>query len=362
MPSIPDSFLDELVSKSDIFDVVSGYVRLTKRTGSNIFGLCPFHGEKTPSFSVNTDKQIYYCFSCQKGGGVINFIMEIENISFRDAVEILTKRAGMTLPENDIDKEIVEKRHRMLELNRDAARHFHELLASSISESACEYLVKRGISKSMIKRFGIGVTLDSWNNLIDAMMSKGYKLNELIDAGLANKHKAKPDQSNNEAYDVFRNRLMFPVIDVRGNVLGFSGRVFDGGDPKYLNTHDTLVYSKKRTLFGLNFAKKSKSGMLILVEGIFDVIALHQAEFDYAISTPVRTVLTEDQARLISRYANETIIAYNSDEEGHKATLRATALLEKAGVNVKSINIGDSKSSEEYLKKHGTEALKELLE
>ena len=359
--TLPESFLDELINKSDIFDVVGSYVRLTKQTGSNVFGLCPFHGEKTPSFSVNTDKQIYYCFGCQKGGGVINFIREIENISFRDAVEILAKRAGMTVPTSDSDNILAEKRTRMMKLNRDAAMHFHELLKSPLSQSARDYLSKRRISKSMVTRFGIGAAPEAWTSLSDAMIKKGYTPDELIEAGLAKARQAKNENSPGGVYDVFRNRLMFPVIDVRGNVLGFSGRILDNGEPKYLNSRDTLVFNKRRTLFALNIAKKTKSDTLILVEGNIDVIALHQAGFDNAVAS-LGTALTQEQAGLMSRYINNVAIAYDSDESGKKAVLRAIPILEKAGLNVKVIDLGTSGDPDDYIKKHGADSFGLLLE
>lgn len=359
--AIPSSFIDELVSKSDIFDVVSGYVRLTKRSGSNTFGLCPFHGEKTPSFSVSTDKQIYHCFGCKKGGGVINFIMEIENVSFRDAVEILAKRANMTIPASDADNELNEKRRRMLNLNRDAARHFHELLSSPSASFAHEYLAERKISKAMVTRFGIGIAPDSWNLLSDAMAEKGYRQDELIEAGLAKPRKAKPDGSSAGVYDVFRNRLMFPVIDTRGNVIGFSGRILGDGEPKYLNSRETLVFNKRRNLFALNIAKKTKSEMLILVEGNIDVIALHQAGFDNAVAS-LGTALTPEQAGLMSRHVSKVAIAYDSDESGRRAVLRAIPLLEKTGMSVTVVDLGTSGDPDDYIKRHGPEAFNILLE
>ena len=360
MANIPDSFLDELVSKNDIYDVVSGYVRLTKRSGSNVFGLCPFHNEKTPSFSVNTDKQIYYCFGCQLGGNVINFVKEIDNVSYRDAVEILAARVGMIVPSSNIDNELAEKRKRMLELNRSAARFFHELLSSKLAGSARDYLSKRGISKAMVTRFGIGVAPESWNLLVDSMITKNYTQDELVEAGLAKQRQQKPGSSGG-IYDVFRNRLMFPVIDVRGNVLGFSGRILDNGEPKYLNSRDTLVFNKKRNLFGLNLAKKTKSDTLILVEGNIDVVTLHQAGFDNAVAS-LGTALTTEQAQLMSRHVNNVAIAYDSDESGRKAILRAIPILERTGMNVSVIDLGTSSDPDDFIKKNSPDAFKLLLE
>jgi len=355
--AVPDSFVDDLVSRTDITEIVSGYVRLTKRSGANMFGLCPFHSEKTPSFAVNAEKQIYHCFGCGKGGGAINFVMEVENVPFRDALEILARRAGLTVPEDGTPDELAGKRRRMLELNRDAARHFHEMLNSPAGGAAREYLAKRGITKAISTRFGIGAAPDSWGALLDAMAKKGYSRQELIEAGLVRRSSKKEGGT----YDMFRNRLMFPVIDVRGGVIGFSGRVLGEGEPKYLNSPDTLVFNKSRNLFALNFAKKTKSGMLILVEGNIDVIALHQRGFDGAVAS-LGTSLTPDQARLMSRFTEKAVLAYDSDEAGRKAALRAIPILEKTGMGVKVVDMGASKDPDEYLARHGADAFKLLLE
>ena len=353
---ISESFLDELIARTDIMELVGGYVRLTKRSGNNAFGLCPFHSEKTPSFSVSADKQIYHCFGCQKGGGAVNFIMEIENLPFRDAVEFLAKRAGMTMPDENAPDELIHKRRRMLELNRDAARFFHETLKSSTGLPAQKYLAQRGISSKMVTRFGIGMAPDSWDGLLRAMTAAGYSRAELIEAGLV-----KSGRKEGSAYDLFRNRLMFPVIDIRGNVIGFSGRILGDGEPKYLNSPDTLVFIKKQNLFALNLAKKSKAGMLILTEGNIDVVTLHQSGFDGAVAS-LGTALTENQVRLMSRYTDNVVIAYDSDGAGRKAALRAISLLEKTDMNVKVLNMGDAKDPDEFLKQHGADAFKLLLE
>jgi len=354
--AVPSSFVDDLVSRTDITEVVGGYVRFTKRSGANMFGLCPFHSEKTPSFSVSAEKQIYHCFGCGKGGGVINFIMEVENVPFLDAVEILARRAGLTVPEDSSAEDVSGKRRRMLELNRDAARHFHEMLTMPIGAAAREYLVKRGISKEIVKKFGLGAAPDSWNILHDAMTKKGYSRQELIEAGLVRNAKKEGG-----VYDMFRNRIIFPVIDVRGSVIGFSGRILGDGEPKYLNSPDTLVFNKSRNLFALNFAKKTKAGMLILVEGNIDVIALHQRGIDCAVAS-LGTSLTAEQARLMSRFTEKAVIAYDADDAGRKAALRAITLLEKTGMSVKVVDMGASKDPDEYLKKHGADAFKLLLE
>ena len=276
--AIPEKFIQDLVDRSDIVDVVSGYVRLSKRSGANMFGLCPFHSEKTPSFSVSPDKQIYHCFGCGKGGGVISFIMEIENLSYPEAVAFLAKRAGMQMPE-ETDSAEGRKRARMLALNKDAARWFYAQLLQPAGAPAVAYIQKRGISPAMVKNFGLGAAPDTWDGLRDAMREKGYTENELFDAGLVKRRK------QGGFYDAFRNRLMFPVIDVRGNVIGFSGRILGDGEPKYLNSPETLVFNKSRNLFALNLAKKSKSGYIILSEGNIDVVSLHQAGFDSAVAS-----------------------------------------------------------------------------
>lgn len=353
--AFPQQFLDELVARNDITDVVGSYIQLTKRSGSNLFGLCPFHSEKTPSFSVSSDKQIYHCFGCGKGGGVINFIMEIENLSFPDAVHFLAKRVGMTVPEDDSSKESRGRRTRMLELNRDAARFFYETLSTQAGASAVDYIGRRGISKAMVKRFGLGAAPDSWNALFDAMTKKGYTAYELVDAGLAKKGK------NGGYYDTFRNRLMFPVIDVRGSVIGFSGRILDDGEPKYLNSPDTLVFNKSRNLFGLNLARKSKEGKLILVEGNIDVVSMHQAGFDCTVAS-LGTSLTAEQARLMARYTDTVVIAYDADGAGVKAAKRAIDILEKTGLNIRVLQMDGAKDPDEFIQKRGADAFRLLLD
>ncbi len=346
--------MQELVERSDIVDVVGSYVRLTKRSGSNQFGLCPFHSEKTPSFSVSPDRQIYHCFGCGKGGGVINFIMEIENLSFPEAVEFLAKRAGMTMPEQEDNRE-AKRRRRMLDLNRDAAKFFFSCLSKPEGKPALEYMAKREITPATAKRFGLGYAPDSWDSLINAMKALGYTEYEMYDAGLVRKGK------KGGHYDTYRNRLMFPVIDVRGDVIGFSGRILGDGEPKYMNSPETLVFNKSRNLFALNLAKKSKSGHIILAEGNIDVVMMHQAGFDSAVAS-LGTSLTPEQARLISHYAKEVIIAYDSDGAGKKAAQRAIGLLEKLDVKVKVLNMSGAKDPDEYIKSKGADAFRNLLD
>lgn len=352
--AFPDTFINELVARNDIVDVVSGYVRLGKKSGSNMFGLCPFHSEKTPSFSVSPDKQIYHCFGCGKGGGVISFIMEIENLSFPEAVAFLARRANMPLPEQENDRES-KKRARMLALNRDAARFFYEQLQAPAGERAREYMARRGISKTTATNFGLGCAPDDWSALERAMRDKGYTDYELFDAGLIKKGK------NGGWYDTFRNRLMFPVIDVRGNVIGFSGRILGEDGPKYLNSPETPVFNKGSNLFALNLAKKSKSGYILLSEGNIDVVSLHQAGFDSAVAS-LGTSLTPEQARLISRYTGEVIIAYDNDGAGQKAAQRAIGILEKLDLKVRVLQMSGAKDPDEFIRARGAEAFARLVE
>ena len=352
--AIPEAFLQELVERNDIVDVVGSYVRLTKRSGSNQFGLCPFHSEKTPSFSVSPDKQIYHCFGCGKGGGVINFIMEIESLTFPEAVEFLAKRVGMTMPEQEDNRE-AKKRRRMLELNRDAAKFFYSCLCGPNGGPAIDYMAKREITPATAKRFGLGYAPDTWDSLIKAMKELGYSEYELFDAGLVRKGKSGGH------YDAFRSRLMFPVIDVRGDVIGFSGRILGEGEPKYMNSPETLVFNKSRNLFALNLAKKSKSGHIILAEGNIDVVMMHQAGFDSAVAS-LGTSLTPEQARLISHYTKEVIIAYDSDGAGKKAAQRAIGLLDKLDVKVKVLSMSGAKDPDEYIKTKGADAFRNLLD
>jgi len=351
-----DAFLEELAARNDIVDVVSGYVSLTKKSGGNQFGLCPFHSERTPSFSVSADKQMYYCFGCHKGGGVINFVMEIESLPFPDAVHFLAKRAGIAVPEEDGYDEAVKLRERLLSANRDAARFYRSLLAGPLGETAVAYINRRGISPEMVKCFGLGAAPDGWSHLGDHLAKKGYSQEELLTAGLV-----KRRSKGGGVYDAFRNRLVFPVIDIRGNVLAFSGRILDDGEPKYLNSSDTPVFNKSRNLFGIHLAKKSRSDFFLLVEGNIDVVALHQAGFDNAIA-PLGTAFTADQARLMMRYKQEAVIAFDADTAGQRAVDRAGGILEKAGVRVRVIRIPNGKDPDDFIKNHGADAFHALLD
>ncbi len=352
--AFPESFIEELISRNDIVEVVESYVHLNKRSGSNYFGLCPFHNERTPSFSVNPAEQFYYCFGCGKGGGVINFIMEIENLSYPDAVANLAQRAGMKLPEDRYDPN-AKKRSRLLALNRDAARFFYSQLATPEGRAGTEYLRSRGISPATANRFGLGYAPDSFQSLLKAMQALGYSEYELFDCDLIRK------SSRGSFYDTFRNRLIFPIIDVRGDVIGFSGRIIGSGEPKYLNSRDTPVFNKGRNLFALNLAKKSKSGYILLSEGNIDIVSLHQAGFDSAVAS-LGTSLTSEQARLISRYAKEVVLAFDNDGAGQKATQRAIQIFEKLEMKVRVLQLSGAKDPDEFLKTRGADAFRLLLE
>ena len=356
--AFPPAFLDELTARNPIEDVVGQYVSL-KRSGSNLFGLCPFHGEKTASFSVAPDKGIYYCFGCHKGGSVINFQMEIEGLSYPDAVRALAKRVGMEVPDDEQYQSRYRQQERLWALHKEAARYFHSCLYAPVGEEALKYALGRGMPKSTLTKFGIGYAPDSWSGLVDAMRKKGYTDQELRDSGLVTVSK-----KNGNLFDRFRDRLMFPIIDVRGNVIGFGGRIMNNNDKsaaKYLNSPETLIFNKRKNLFALNLAKKSKLDYLILVEGYMDAIALHQYGFDCAVAS-LGTALTEDGAALLSRYTDQVVLIYDGDNAGQNATRRAIPILEKTGLQVKVLQMRDAKDPDEFLKKFGADRFKLLLE
>ena len=355
--AFPPAFLDELMARNPIEDVVGQYVTL-KRSGANMFGLCPFHGEKTASFSVAPDKGIYYCFGCHKGGGAVNFIMEVEGMSYPDAVRALAKRAGMEVPEDEQYQSRYRQQERLWALHKEAARFFHSQLYAPQGKAALEYALGRGMSKFILTTFGVGYAPDSWDSLVRAMKAKGYTEEELKESGLVT-----VSQKNGNIFDRFRDRLMFPIIDVRGNVIAFGGRTIkkDADVAKYLNSPETLIFNKRKNLFGLNLAKKTKQGSLILVEGNIDVVTLHQYGFDNAVAS-LGTSLTEEQAALMTRYTDQIILIYDGDKAGQNATQRAIPILEKAGLQVKVLQIKDAKDPDEYLKKYGPEKFRLLLE
>ena len=353
--AFPPAFIDELTARNPIEDVVGQYVTL-KRSGSNLFGLCPFHGEKTASFSVSPDKGIYYCFGCHKGGGVIHFQMEIEGLSYPDAVRALAKRAGMEVPDDEQYQSRYRQQERLWALSKEAARFFNTQLYGPQGREGLEYAKKRGMPQSTLTKFGIGFAPNSWDALTKAMLAKGYTEEELKESGLVS-----VSQKNGKIYDRFRNRLMFPIIDVRGNVIGFGGRVMDDSTPKYLNSPETIIFNKRKNLFALNLAKKSKLGFLILVEGYMDAVALHQYGFDCAVAS-LGTSLTEEHATLLSRYTEQVVLIYDGDQAGQNATQRAIPMLEKAGLQVKVLKMRDAKDPDEYLKKFGADRFRLLLE
>lgn len=355
--AFPAAFLDELVARNPIEDVVGQYVSL-KRSGSNLFGLCPFHGEKTPSFSVAPDKGMFYCFGCHKGGGVIHFMMEIEGLSYPDAVRALAKRAGMEVPEDEQYQSRYRQQERLWALHKEAARFYHAQLYAPAGAAALEYAYGRGMPKAVLTKFGIGYAPDSWSALVDMLRRKGYTDQELRDSGLVTVGK-----KNGNLYDRFRDRLMFPIIDVRGNVIGFGGRIMkqDDNAAKYLNSPETLIFNKRKNLFALNVAKKTKLNYMILVEGYMDAIALHQYGFDCAVAS-LGTALTEDGANLLSRYTSQVVLIYDGDNAGQNATQRAIPILEKAGLQVKVLQMRGAKDPDEFLKKFGADRFKLLLE
>ena len=355
--AFPPAFLDELTARNPIEDVVGQYVTL-KRSGSNLFGLCPFHGEKTASFSVAPDKGIYYCFGCHKGGSVINFQMEIEGLSYPDAVRALAKRAGLEVPEDEQYQSRYRQQERLWALQKEAARFFHSQLYAPVGQEALNYALGRGMNKYALTTFGVGYAPDSWDSLVNALRKKGYTEQELRDSGLVT-----VSRKNGNLFDRFRDRLMFPIIDVRGNVIAFGGRVIkkDSEAAKYLNSPETLIFNKRKNLFGLNLAKKSKHPYFILVEGNIDVVTLHQYGFDSAVAS-LGTSLTEEQATLLSKYTDQVVLIYDGDNAGQNATRRAIPILEKAGIQVKVLQLRDAKDPDEFLKKFGADRFKILLE
>lgn len=354
----PESFLQELKLRSDITEIASSYVNL-KRHGRNMVGLCPFHGEKTPSFNIYTENGSFYCFGCGAGGDVITFIMKIENLDYVEAVKFLAQRAGMEIPENTYDDSLSKLRMRIYEANREAARFFHATLLSQRGQSGLNYLRGRALSDRTIRHFGLGFADDDWNSLCNHLKNKGFSEYEIYSANLAFKRK-----NGNGIYDRFVNRVMFPIIDLRGNVIAFGGRIMTDEKPKYLNTSDTPVFKKSENLFSLNNAKSSGTRTLILCEGYMDVIALNQAGFTNAVAT-LGTALTNEQAVLMKRYADEVIICYDADGAGQKATARAIQILRNAGLPIKILTVPSGKDPDEFIRskgENGPAAFKLLIE
>ena len=352
---IPDSFIEELRQRCDMEQIAAPYV-LLKRAGRHLKGLCPFHSEKSPSFIVYPESQSFYCFGCGAGGDVITFIRRIENLEYLEAVKFLAERCGMKLPEDVQKDETGHLRLRILEMNREAARFFHAQLVSGPDKRGIEYLAQRGMDPRMLKKFGLGYAPQSWDALKMHLHSKGYTQQEMLAAALVQ------DNRKCGSYDAFRGRIIFPILDLRGNVIGFGGRVLpEGSGPKYLNSGDTLAFKKSRNLFALNFAKNTKEQRLVLAEGYMDVVSIYQGGFDNAVAT-LGTALTPEQARLISHYTKEVLIAYDSDEAGQAATRRAVKLFEELGIQVKVLSIQGAKDPDEYLKKFGSTRFRMLMD
>lgn len=343
---LPDGFIEEIKLRNDIVDVISSYVNL-KRRGRNLVGLCPFHAEKTPSFNVYPQSGSFYCFGCGSGGDIITFVEKIENLDYIESVKLLAQKAGISMPENSKkDEELSSIKTRIFEINRAAARFFHEKLYSDNGKDALSYLHKRGLSDRTVKHFGLGYAPASRYDLINHLKEKGFRYEEMVNANLAYL------RSKTSASARFFDRVMFPIIDLRGNVIAFGGRIMSDQKPKYLNTSDTLAFKKSLNLFALNFAKNENDGMIILVEGYMDVIALHQAGFKNTIAT-LGTALTLGQAKIISRYAKEVVICYDSDEAGQKAATRAIDLLRPTGVLIKVVSVPNGKDPDEFIRAHG---------
>ena len=354
---LPRDFIDELIDRNDITDVANSYTKL-KRAGRRYTGLCPFHNEKTPSFTVFPDTRSFYCFGCQASGDVISLVMRAENLTYIEAVKYLAQRSGMEMPENT-DTRLSDLKKKIYSANRESARFFFQSLNSDEGKEARAYLRKRGLKDQTITRFGIGYAPDTWDSLVRHLRSKGYSEEEILAAGLGRR------TQKGGLVDFFRDRVMFPVIDLTGNVVAFSGRrLKDNGDPrKYVNTTDTLVFKKSRTLFGMNLAKNSlsKNREVILAEGQMDAISMHQAGFDNAVAA-MGTALTEEHIKIISNYADSVIIAYDADEAGRKAAARAIGLFRNSNLAIKVLDMTGAKDADEYLNKYGSEAFRHLIE
>lgn len=351
-----DDLIEEIRSRNDIVDVISGYVKL-QRKGSSYFGLCPFHNEKSPSFSVSPGKQMYYCFGCGVGGNVLTFVMEYENYTFMEALKMLADRAGIKLPELEYSKEAKEqadKKSMLLQINKLAAGYFYYQLRKENARHAYQYLVQRGLSEDTIKKFGLGYSDRYSDDLYHYLKSKNYSDELLRDSGLFNVDEKRG------MYDKFWNRVIFPIMDVNNRVIGFGGRVMGDAKPKYLNSPETMIFDKSRNLYGLNLARTSRKRQMIICEGYMDVIAMHQAGFNNAVAS-LGTAFTSQQAGLIKRYADEALLLYDSDEAGQKAALRAIPMLKAAGVYSRVVDLSPYKDPDEFIKHMGAEAFQERL-
>lgn len=355
--AIPEDVINEIKYRNDIESVISQYVTL-KRRGKNLVGLCPFHGEKTPSFTVYPETSSFYCFGCGVGGDVFTFTGLIENLDYIESIKHLAEKSGVTLPDSGYDDSMLRLKNRIYDINKETGRFFHSHLLTDEGKWARDYLLGRGLSVSTIKHFGLGAAPDSWDALINHLKSKGYTIEEMLAANVIGK------SNRGSYYDRFRRRVMFPIINIRGNVVGFSGRAMPREDKqggKYVNTSDTPVYKKSNNLFGMNFAKNHCAERIILVEGNMDVISLHQAGFKNAVA-PLGTAFTEEQANLLARYTKEVLLTMDADEAGQKAIKRASEILEKTGLKTRVISIPDGKDPDEFIKKNGPDRFRALIE
>lgn len=352
---IPEQLIDEIIAANDLGEVVGRYVSL-KRSGNSLTGLCPFHKEKTPSFHVSTDRQLYYCFGCGAGGNIIGFIKAVENLDYLEAVKLLAENANIAIPETGLssaDRERYEKKQTLYNINKEAAKYYRRCLLSEEGEKAREYIRSRGLSEEMVKLFGIGYAHGGKESAVAFLLEKGFRREDLLLAGIAGR------SEDGRIYDRFRARLMFPIIDNRKNILGFGGRILSGEGAKYLNSPETPVFNKRKNLFGLNLAKNSNDGELVLVEGYMDVISLHQYGVKNAVAS-LGTAFTPEQARLCARYVQQVVLCYDTDEAGVKAADRAIEVFSGSGVRVRILSLPQGKDPDEFVKKNGGEAFKQL--
>ena len=356
---IPEQAIEEIKASSELVSVVEQYVRLEKKTGSNFFGLCPFHSEDTPSFSVSPSKQIFYCFGCHKGGDVIRFIMEIEKCSYPEAIRLLAERSGVAIPEPDDEAYRIrsEQTKALQAINLEAARYYYQNLVGDHGHEARAYLSKRGISVQTARRFGLGCALQEWDGLLRHLKMKNLADDEslLLKSGLFRQGK------NGGMYDLFRQRLMFPILDVMNRVIAFGGRVYDDSIPKYINSPETPLYTKGRHLYGLNLAKSSKSDKLLMVEGYMDAISLYQAGIDFVVAA-LGTALTDQQAFMLQKYTEEVIIAFDADAAGQAAALRSLDILHSKGVKVTVLQVPEGKDPDDFIRLHGPERFRGLID
>lgn len=357
MPYYSDDIIEEVRSRSDIVDVISHYVNLQKK-GSQYFGLCPFHNEKTGSFSVSPQKQMYYCFGCGAGGNVFSFLMNYENMTFKEAVEELAQRAGVTLPQREMtyqERQRADRRSRLFEINKEAAAYYYKMLRSDAGKQAMEYFTKRELTPDTMHKFGLGCTSKYSDSLYKYLSDKGYEDDILKDCGLITIDEKRG------GHDKFWNRAMFPIFDANGKVVAFGGRVMGDGEPKYLNSPETEIFNKSKTLFGLYFARKTRREQFILCEGYMDVISLHQAGFDNAVAS-LGTALTEGHAGILKRYVKDVYLSYDSDGAGQKAALRAIPILKSAGISCRVINMSPYKDPDEFIKNLGAEEYEKRIQ